>query len=143
MTFEQNFVTAKLSMIADYLEDAERIFARGYEYVLKNVEKRLATERLCQLLVDAMLAINHHFIKELNLKVSDDLQGTFYILGENNILPMDFAKKIAPVVSIRNRLVHKYEEIDKELFVRSFFKDRDDFKKYVQFINDYMLAHPF
>jgi len=142
MTFEQNFVIAKLSMIADYLEDAERIFARGYEYVLKNVEKRLATERLCQLLVDAMLAINHHFIKELNLKVSDDLQGTFYILGENNILPMDFAKKIVPVVSIRNRLVHKYEEIDKELFVCSFFKDRDDFKKYVQFINDYMLVHP-
>ena len=142
MTFEQNFVTAKLSIIADYLEDAERIFAHGYEQVLKDVDKRLASERLCQLIVDSMLDINHHFIKELNLEVSDDLQGTFYILGENNVLPMEFAKKIAPVVSIRNRLVHKYEELDKELFVRSFFKDREDFKKYIQFINDYTLAHP-
>lgn len=85
-----------------------------------------------------MIDVNQHFIKELKLKISDDLQGTFYILGENNVLPQNFALKIAPVVGIRNRLVHKYEELIPKIFLKSLYKNKNNFELYAKYINEYL-----
>ena len=83
-----------------------------------------------------MIDINQHFIKELDLKTPEDFQSTFYILGENKILPLEFAQKIASVVGMRNRIVHRYEELDKNLFIEKFRKNISDFKTYMKIIND-------
>ena len=48
--------------------------------------------------------------------------------GENNILPANFAQKLAPVVGLRNRIVHRYEELNKELFIKIFRKNLPDFE---------------
>lgn len=39
-------------------------------------------ERLVQLIVDTMININLHVIRELNIKPGDDFQSTFLTLGE-------------------------------------------------------------
>ena len=85
-----------------------------------------------------MIDVNQHIIHELNLKISEDLQGTFLILGENNVLPKDFAQKIAPVTGVRNILVHQYEKLDKEMFIRNLRKHFSDFEKYQQYIVEYL-----
>ncbi len=54
--------------------------------------------------------------------------------AENKILPQDFAKKIAPVVGLRNRLVHRYEKIDSDLMLQSIRKNKGDFKEYIKYI---------
>ena len=57
-----------------------------------------------------MIDINQHFIRELNLEIPDDLKGTFGILGENKILPKEFAERIAPLSGVRLRdLVDIYD----------------------------------
>ena len=57
--------------------------------------------------------VNVYVIRELELKTADDFQSTFRILAEAGILPSDFAERIAPVVGLRNMLVHRYEKIDR------------------------------
>lgn len=136
MTFEKLFVLEKLEQINGYLAEAKEFFRFSDEDILKDSEKMHIAERLLQLIVDAMIDINQHFIKELDLKSSEDFQGTFYILAENNVLPPEFAEKIAPVVAVRNRIVHRYEELDKELFIKTFRKNQDDFRKFVDLIKD-------
>jgi len=138
MTFQQSFILEKLNAIFQYAEEINHLFRFSVKELLNDSEKMHTAERLCQLIVDTMIDINQHFIKELNLKISDDLQGTFYVLGENNVLPKDFAKKIAPVVGIRNRLVHKYEELSPKIFIESLYKDRSDFELYAKHINEYL-----
>jgi len=56
------------------------------------------------------------------------------VLAENNILPESFAKKIAPVVGLRNRLVHRYEKIDLDLLLSLVRKNKEDFIEYVKYI---------
>jgi uncharacterized protein YutE (UPF0331/DUF86 family) len=95
-------------------------------------------EWLFQPIVDLMLDINHYLIKELNLKISEDLQGTFYILGGNHILPEEFDRKIAPIVGLRNRIIHRYEELNLPLFAKTFRRNLSDFEEYLAYINKYL-----
>ena len=138
MTFEKAFVLKKIEEIVGYLNETEDLLKFSDKEILSDSGKTHIAERLLQLIVDEMIDINQHFIKELNLKVSEDFQGTFYILGENKILPIDFAQKIAPVVGLRNRVVHRYETLDIRLFISIFRKNLDDFKIYIKIINDYL-----
>lgn len=138
MTFEKAFVLKKIEEIIRYLNETEDLFKFSDKEILSDSGKMHIAERLLQLIVDEMIDINQHFIKELNLKVSEDFQGTFYVLGENKILPTDFAQKIAPVVGLRNRVVHRYENLDTRLFISIFRKNLNDFKIYIKIINDYL-----
>jgi len=138
MTFKKAFVLQKIEEILKNLDETESLFKFSEKEILKDPLKYHTAERLFQLIVDLMLDINYHFIKELNLNISEDLQGTFYILGENEILLPDFAKQIAPVVGLRNRIVHRYDTLDKSLFIKTFRKNYPDFKIYIKMINDYL-----
>lgn len=85
-----------------------------------------------------MVDINNHLIRRLNFSIPDDFQSTFIILAKNNILSYDFAEKIAPIVGMRNRLVHRYEEINMDLFLNTLQKEKEDFKEYIKIIFDYI-----
>lgn len=138
MTFKEALVLQKFQEILENLDEMREVFKFSDKEILKDSLKYHTAERLLQLIVDLMLDINYHFIKELNLKVSEDLQGTFYILGENKILPNKFAQKIAPVVGLRNRIVHRYETLDKILFIKTFRKNFSDLEKYIKLIEQYL-----
>jgi uncharacterized protein YutE (UPF0331/DUF86 family) len=53
-------------------------------------------------------------------------------------LPEGFARRIAPVVGLRNRLVHRYEKINVEVLLDTIQKSKYDFKKYVKHILEYL-----
>ena len=139
MTFSAEFIYKKLETMKGYMEELKQLLesAPDKDFFSDSGKLRIA-ERLAQLIVDGMIDINQHIIHELNLKISEDLQGTFLILGENNVLPGYFAQKIAPVTGVRNILVHQYEKLDKEMFIRNLRKHFSDFEKYQQYIVEYL-----
>ncbi|OHA48982.1 MAG: hypothetical protein A2W59_02325 [Candidatus Terrybacteria bacterium RIFCSPHIGHO2_02_41_19] len=134
----KNLIKTKIRSIQEYLVEIEPILSLPKDQVVSNIEKLRALERNFQLIVDAMLDINIHFIRELELGSPDDLKSTFVILVEGKIIPLDFAQKISPVVGLRNILVHGYEKVDRGLFVDSFQKNRQDFDKYLLLINSFL-----
>lgn len=138
MTFQKNFVEAKMILIDGYLGEAKELFRLPDKEMLADSGRLHIAERLLQLLVDTIIDINEYFIKELNLLAAEDYHSTFKILADGGILPMDFAQKIAPVVGLRNKIVHRYEEVDKQLFLKSFRENIDDFRAYLNFINKYL-----
>ena len=134
----KNLIKTKIRSIQEYLVEIEPILSLPKDQVVSNIEKLRALERNFQLIVDAMLDINIHFIRELELGSPDDLKSTFVILVAGKIIPLDFAQKISPVVGLRNILVHGYEKVDRGLFVDSFQKNRQDFDKYLLLINSFL-----
>jgi len=128
----------KLSQIETYLNELETfIFSRNPEDVKKDITLLHTAERLVQVLVDTMIDINIHILLSKE-KTYDKSQSTFLIWGEMGVLPEEFAKKIAPIVGLRNILVHRYEELDKDLFINNLFKNKDDFKQYLVAIYDFI-----
>lgn len=133
------FIQEKLKRIKLYYNELEGIFKSSLEEIKNDYTKYHAAERLLQLIVDEMLDINNHLIARLDLEVPDDFQSTFKTLAEAKIIPEQFAQKIAPVVGLRNRLVHRYEKIDLDLTLSQIKREREDFKKYCYLIEKYLI----
>lgn len=138
MTFSKNFILKKTEEIENYLKEICDLFKLEDEKIINNSGNIHIAERLLQLIVDTTIDINQYLIKELKLKTADDFQSTFYILAENNILSKDFAQKIAPIVGLRNRIVHRYDTLNKSLFIKIFRENISDFEKYSQSIMEYL-----
>jgi len=138
MPFDKNFVIKKLEMIAEYTKELKELLEYSDNDIFADHNKLHSAERLVQLVVDLMLDVNQHFIRELDLKIPDELRGTFIILGENGILPQEFAEKIAPLTGVRNILVHQYERIEKDLFMRNLRKNFGDLQEYQKHIFKYL-----
>lgn len=135
MTFQKAFVVKKLTELNGYLDEVEHFFSSSSDSEIVGDSGKLhIAERLLQLVVDTILDINQHFIRELALKGMEDFQGTFYIMAESGILPKAFARRLAPVVGLRNRIVRRYDTLDKKLFVRTFRKNYRDFLEYVRLV---------
>lgn len=134
----KTLITKKLNRMESYLKDLETVvLSRDPREVKKEPALLHAAERLVQLLVDTMIDINVHILIEKE-KTYDKTQSTFLLLGELGILSEEFAKKISPLVGLRNILVHRYEELDKDLFTRNLFKNANDFKQYIVAIYGFM-----
>lgn len=138
MTFSKSFVLEKLAEIEKYYQELIELLNLTDDEIINQSGRIHIAERLLQLIVDTTLDINQHFIKELNLEEANDFQSTFYILGRSNVLDKDFADKIAPVVGLRNRVVHRYESLNKELFLKSLRENYYDFGEYIKQISNYL-----
>lgn len=138
MPIDKTFILKKLEDIQTYIEELEELYTSPREEVVKNYEKLHTAERLLQLIVDTMIDINNHIIKELSLNPADDFQSTFKTLAQSNVISEDLAQKIAPVVGLRNLIVHRYERLDKDLFVDTLKKEQKDFKNFTKEIYEYL-----
>jgi len=127
-------VYKKLNKIEEYLEELEEFLKFTDKEIFDDSMKMHIGERLFQLIIDEILDINQHFIGELDLKLTEDFQGTFDALADNKIISKEFSNKISGVVNLRNIIVHDYEKFDKKLFLKDLRKNYSDFKKYIKFI---------
>ncbi len=132
------FIENRLEKAKQYMGELEEIFKLPLDKIRGDSLKCRAVERILQLIVDEMIDINNHIIRHSNIKTPDDFQSAFVSLGENNILPSDLSAKLAPVVGLRNRLVHRYEEIKIDLLLTTIQKEKKDFKKYIKAIQQYI-----
>lgn len=132
----KDLVKNKLNNMQQYLREILSVLDLDITEILTNLEKVRFLERNFQLIVENMLDINLHFIRELELETDGDLKNTFITLGENKILPYEMAQKLAKIINLRNMLVHGYEKIDRERFVKDFQKNKGDFDTYILLINN-------
>lgn len=136
---KKSLVKKKIKKIKEYIREIEEIIKLEVKEIIKDFRNLKSLERNFQLIVDEMVDINLHFIRELDLKTPDDFQSSFLIIAEEKeIIPYEFAIKIGPVVGLRNKLVHRYEEIDKKFFIEQVKKECRDFVDYIKYINQYL-----
>lgn len=137
---DKSLIEKKFQQVIEYLDELRPIAERiSVDEVLKDYLKYHTAERLFQLIVDTIVDVNIHLIKEDNLAVPDDFQSTFYTLADNDILPRDFAEQIAPVVGLRNRVVHRYETLSRRTFIELLQKNYPDFERYIAVIKEYIV----
>lgn len=136
---DKELITRKLSRINQYIAELEPLVRLGEKAITQDSIKCHAAERLFQLVVDAMIDINTHVIRGQALPSPDDLQGTFITLGDADILPKHFATKLAPIVGLRNAVVHRYETVSIDRFLHELIRNFSDFKVYATTIAEKFL----
>lgn len=128
---DKQIVESKLAEIRRYLDEISPFLKQETSLLTQDYQKYRVLERNFQLIVDTMLSINAHIIAQLGIMPSDDYQSTFTILGQQKIIPIDLAIKIAPIVGLRNKIVHQYGEIDLKKFIDDLKSGNHQFNKYI------------
>jgi uncharacterized protein YutE (UPF0331/DUF86 family) len=62
--------------------------------------------------VEAALNLCYHVCAKRLERVPDEYAQCFKLLGENDLIPVDLAARLAAMARFRNRLVHLYWDID-------------------------------
>lgn len=94
-------------------------------------------ERCLEINIQAILDIGHHIIAGGNMKRPRDNKDVIQVLAAEKIIPRGFAKKIVPMIGLRNILVHEYIKIDPEQIYRH-LRDLGDFCVFQKHIIGFM-----
>ena len=86
------------------------------------------------LVSDGSISLAEMIIKERSLQMPQSYYEAIDILGENNIIPKEFAYDFAKIASFRNFLAHDYEKIDYLVVCEEVLKKLDDIKQYIIYI---------
>lgn len=107
----RDVVRRKITLIAEDLIRLQPLARLSLQEYLARLEAQLATERLLERLIGRMLDINYHLAVELRRVAPKDFHDSVLKLAELDVLPADFARRIARAAGPRNRLAHAYNEV--------------------------------
>lgn len=105
-------VLTKLDFMMNYLDSLKGFESVTLEEYLDDYNKQLVVERLLQLIIQVAIDINRYFLKQLEIDQPETNFEIFIEVGRRGIIAMELAEQLAPSGSLRNRLIHMYEEID-------------------------------
>lgn len=136
----KEFVRRKISLIQEDLEGLQKVKKHSIDEVIDDLFVSMTAERLLERIVTRAIDINRHLIAAFGsgsekIRTNRD---TFTALAQLNILNRDLAKKIAPSASLRNILVHEYDDVDEQIIVNSVSDALPQYSEYCKSILDYL-----
>jgi len=131
-------VQRKLKKLNLYIEELAHYQNLSFEEYLEKFQHKRAVERLIQLIVDVAVDINSHTIVDEGNPPPEDAFDSFIQAAKYGILPIEFAKKIAPSTGERNIIVHEYEKIDDGLVYDSIKEAIKMYKEYVAYYTKFI-----
>jgi len=137
MIEEINF---KLEQLGEYVSTLREYQLYDIEEIRDNRTLRGAVERYMEISLACMIDICEMIISSEKLRRPDTYREVILILGQHDILPKDFAEKLAPAAGFRNVLVHMYTNIDLEKLYSHLQNDIDDLELFAEYIAKYLIS---
>lgn len=94
-------------------------------------------ERNLEVAIQSCIDIANRIISLDELEKPKDYYGSIIKLGEENIIPYDFAQEFAPITGFRNILIHEYLIIDWDEVYKNLQKI-DQFYKFMDYIKKWL-----
>lgn len=110
MTFEQ--VQSKLDILKANLTKLDEIPQGSFEEFASDFRNIGATLYLLQTSIQALIDLGGYLVARASLPTPRTSHEVFERLEEAGALPPDTARRMAPIVGFRNRVVHLYDRID-------------------------------
>lgn len=141
--FRPEFVRRKLQLIA---EDLGRLVAykdEAWETITADALRLAALERLIERIVMRAIDVNEHLIAELATGAERQTarltyRESFMRLADLGVYARDFAERIARSASLRNILVHDYNDADRRIVCGSIRPCLDDYREYVESVATFL-----
>lgn len=134
----KQLIQKKLFEILQRLRNLEELVKIKPKELFGKQKNYLLAERVMERLIGAAIDINMHLAKDLLTEIPDDYFQSFTTLSQTNIIPLNFAKKIAPSTSLRNIIVHEYQSIDQNKFYKSMKEALTQYERYATHIQRYL-----
>lgn len=112
MTEIKPIVLGKIKFLNRYLRELDSFALISLQDYLDDTQGQFTVERLLQLSFQVAIDVNRYLLKTLNIAQPEKNFDTFVEMSQCGILTPELADVLAPSGSLRNRLVHMYDEID-------------------------------
>ena len=137
---DANLIQRKIKLIQEDLSSLDDIGKYAFDEIVKDLVKFNAVERFLEKIIMRAIDINQHIVAEMG-KGDEKIRGyedTFYILADLDVYDKKFAEKIAPSAGLRNRLVHEYNDTQKEIIYASVGEAIEQYAKYCKYILEFL-----
>jgi len=128
----------QIELLQEYISRLEKIRQKPIEEYLKDKTLQAATERYLQIAIETCINIGNRLLSlhqfKGNFKAPKTYADIFKTLASLNVIPKDFADKLARMCAMRNILVHVYWEVDSKLVYRTIHYELDDFGKFLSYV---------
>ncbi|MFO7986436.1 MAG: DUF86 domain-containing protein [Desulfatiglandaceae bacterium] len=127
-------ITRRIEKLREYVKYLRELGERSKDRFVSDPFVYGNVERFLHLAIQSVLDIGSHIIAAKQLETPEEYQDIFRILGEQGILPEEFAKSLQPMAGLRNILVHDYLEVDREELYRIVTENLKDFEIFAKHI---------
>ena len=135
---KKSVVNQKLITMKQYLSELGILARHSLGEYLRDFTIKRSTERLIQVIVECAFDCNNLILVGLGDSPPVDYKESFTKLVAHGVIPMDFASRLIPYVSIRNRIVHEYDRLKDDLVYAIINILLQDMKRYQQLIINYL-----
>ncbi|MEA3373966.1 MAG: DUF86 domain-containing protein [Campylobacterota bacterium] len=123
---------SNISLLESYAPDCKERF-------LKDPMYEGALLHYLYLVSDGCIALAEMVIKEKNLEQPESYAEAIDVLGDNGVIPREFAYDFARIASFRNFLAHDYEKIDHLVICEQALAKLTDIKTYLHHIESTLI----
>lgn len=131
------FIRRKVKLIQEDLKHLEQFQHLTFDEAAKDWVAWNALEWMLVKIIGRAIDVNQHLLAELggkDIPPPKDYTETFLLLKNLNVLPQEFIDEIAESAGFRNRIVHEYNEIDKNLVYRTVGEAIEQYAKYCRYV---------
>jgi len=133
-------IQKRLEKLNQYVGLLEKLSEQPLNRFLTDPFVRGNVERYLQLAIQVSLDIGNHILAEIQTRAPEEYRDIFILLGENKVLPVELAEKMAPLAGLRNILVYDYLEIDLNRIYEFLKTDLSDFREFAKYISKYSFS---
>ncbi|MCF8012339.1 MAG: DUF86 domain-containing protein [Clostridiales bacterium] len=121
-------------ILTEYLEACRRLKELGhlsYQELSNDPHKIASAKYHFIIAIEAAIDICNHIIAKNSLRVPEDYVDSFKIMVENGLIAEDFSSQLSHMARFRNRLVHRYWDIDTEQLHNILANNLDDLDRFL------------
>lgn len=134
----KKFAILKMKNLNISLDELQPIISISFAEYQRDYIKRHAAEKIIELIVEAASDVNRIILEAREDIPPETYYNTFTRLGELEILPQELSSRLASTTGLRNRLVHRYDEIDHKIVYHSAVRLLKDYRRYFKLIEKYL-----
>jgi len=138
LVISRDVINTRLKRLDKALQILQQSSETSYEELTGNAVLLSAVERNFQVAIECILDIGNHIIAEKGFESPDESGDIIRIMGEEDIIPSDYASRIKGMPGFRNILIHEYTEIDYHLLYSYLSDQLDDFREFARYISVYL-----
>lgn len=137
-SLNKEFLSQKLSELSDHINELASLGVKNFAEYKTDFIKRHAAEKLIELIVEFSTDANRHIVEALAESSPPTYYDTFSEMNRLKILPKDLSLRLASTTGLRNRLVHRYEEIDQKVVYHSIAPLVENYRRYLVLVYDFI-----
>ncbi|MGA7933244.1 MAG: DUF86 domain-containing protein [Kovacikia sp.] len=138
MTIDINSVHHRLDLILDYLNEIKPLASISLDEFLHNRYLLRAAERLLEITIQAAIDINNHLLKELSQTSEQSNADVFLELSRLGAITPALAQLLSESGKFRNRLAHRYDDVDPEIVFSVINEVLEQYPLYVEQVENFM-----